>query len=226
MTLGEIVKEVRAEAGHALTPAQGLNTLETLYRLIRKTEEELWTAFEWPQLIIRVNIPTSSGQYKYAYDASMGFDQIRGAFYSHDGQHWTPLEYGIAEDCIGATGDNNQTGPTARFWEDANPDIYFRVWPTPSQGGWIRFRGMRLLTPMLIDTDMSTLDGLLLAQLVASKLLTRAKAEDAQVATQAAQRHLQKLLANKVSNKHKVSTMGANRRPASSRLTPYLDYIP
>lgn len=225
-TLGEIVKDIRAEAGHALTPSQGINTLETLQRAVRSTEYELWTAFEWPQLMLRTNLQTAAGQASYAYPAELGFDQIRGAFWSSDGNYWTPLEYGIPEDCIKGDGTNRVAGSDARFWEDGNPDSLFRIWPTPDRPGYIRFRGMRPLNEMLTDTDFCTLDAHLIVLLVSARLLMRAKAEDAQAQQQAAQRHLQKLLANTVSNKHKVSTFGANRRPVSSRLRPYLDYIP
>lgn len=225
-TLGEIIRKVRAKAGHALTPSQGLNTIDTLRELVREKEYELWVAFEWPQLMQRYNVQTASGQASYAYPPTLVFDQIRGAFWSSEGHHWTPMEYGIPEDCIDGNGVNSASGSNARFWEDGNPDSLFRIWPTPDRAGWVRFRAMRPLAPMIDDTDYCTLDAGLIALLVAGDQLMRAKADDAQAVQQAGQRHLQKLLAAQVSNKHKVSTFGANRQPASSKLRPYLDYIP
>jgi hypothetical protein len=70
---------------------------------------------------------------------------------------------------------------------------------------------MRPLNPLINDDDYCTLDPTLITLRVSAELLTRAKAEDAQTKMQSFQRHLQKLLAIKVSDKHKVSTFGSMR---------------
>lgn len=232
-TLSELVRDVRAEAGHALTVSQGLNTIDTLKHLIRRTEKELWTAFDWPQLVLRSDITTQSGQVDYSYPADITFDQIRHVYWApQNSALWSEVEFGIPEDGIMPSGAASQvqTGSSIRYWDtyisSASAEPKMRLWPTPTQGGVIRVKGLKNLNTLVDDTDHCTLDPTLITLLVSSELLTRAKAEDAQSKTQKAQRHLQKLLANKVSKKQKVTTFGANRRFPSRTLKPYIDYIP
>lgn len=230
-TLSELVRDVRAEAGHALTVSQGLNTIDTIKHLIRRTEKELWTAFDWPQLVLRSDIIAQSGQVNYAYPVDIGFDQIRHVYWEpQNGSHWSEIEFGIPEDGIPTSGSSSgPTGSALQFWDtyisSSTSTPMMRFWPTPSQGGTIRVKGLKHLNPLIDDSDFCTLDPTLITLLVSSELLTRSKAEDAQAKTQKAQRHLQKLLANKISKKQKVTTFGANRG-FSKRLTPYIDYIP
>ena len=211
-TLNALVKMVRAEAGHALNVAQGINTVETLKHLIRRTEYELWTSFSWPHLMIRSQVTAAIGQYRYNYPAELSFDQIREFYWAAAGSnHFSVLEYGIPEDCIAIDGTNSTSGPTVKVWEDGQDDTQFRVWPTPNAAGTFRLKGMRVLNNMVDDTDFCTLDPTLITLFVSAELLSRAKAEDAQNKMQKAQRHLQKTLALKTSDKTKVSTMGASR---------------
>jgi len=234
-TLSSLVKAVRAEAGHALTPAQGLNSVETIKHLIRRTENELWTAFAWPQLVIRADIPVSVHQVEYQYPIEMPYDQIRQVYWADQGgSHWRLLEFGVPEDAI--TGSNTpsttQTSPVVQSW-----DTYFNtkagesrlhIWPSPTVPGTLRLRGLRPLNPLVNDDDYCTLDVTLLILFVSAELLARAKAEDADNKLKKAQRHLSKLLANQISNKQKVSTFGASRGVRSSfgRIRPGIDYIP
>lgn len=212
-TLANLVEAVRAEAGHALTPAQGLNSEATLKKLIIRTEKELWTAFTWPTLIIRAQVNVQKDQYRVAYDAKMPFDQIRQAYWCpKSSDHFVKLDYGLPEDCIKSSGLNSTSSQTVQLWEDDGADdTLFRIWPTPTIDGVIRFKGMRPLNRMVNDDDLCTLDPTLIALRVAGELLMRAKAEDAEIKMQGFQRHLQKLLANKVSDKHKISTFGSMR---------------
>ena len=219
-TLTQLVKMVRAEAGHALTPAQGLNTVESLKYLIQRKEYELWTAFTWPTLVVRAQVAGQVGQYKYAYDPLLPFDQIREVWWA-DGasSHYTPLDYGLKIDCIKPDGSNTISGRPL-IWEDGQDDTLFRVWPTPNTAGSFIFQGLKALNSLVNDDDYCTLDPTLIAMFSAAELLQRAKAEDAAGKEKNAQRHLQKLLGNKVSAKHKVSTFGAIRGPHASLLRP------
>jgi|LakMenE18May11ns_1017448.scaffolds.fasta_scaffold9832882_2 hypothetical protein len=226
-TLAALVTAVRSESGHALTVSQGLNAVETLKHLIRRTEYELWVSFQWPHLKIRSQVITAPGQYLYEYPLELGFDQIREVWSVDDNSsNWHPLEYGIPEPCIKPDGKNSRTG-VPQLWEDGQEDNKFRVWPTPDRKGNIRVVGMRGLNNMIADTDFCTLDPILITLFVSAELLTRAKAEDAAGKLQKAQRHLQKLLGMRVSAKHKVSTFGSSRG-AHDRAGPRpgIDYIP
>jgi hypothetical protein len=213
VTLGTLVKMVRAEAGHALTPSQGLNTVDTLKHLIKRTEEELWTAFQWPTLTVRWDTSVQVGQTEYMYPAELQFDQIREVLWTpDDGQRWSVVEFGIPEEAHQVYGTTAAHGTTIKYWETQTEE-FLRIWPVPTQKGFIRLKGMKPLNSMCSDDDCCTLDATIITLFVAAELLTRAKADDAKDKLQKAQRHLQKTLANKVSAKHKVSTFGAFNGP-------------
>lgn len=225
-TLGNLVTAVRAECGHALTATQGVNALETIKYLIERTQYELWTSFQWPQLIIRRDILTDIGQHAYQYPAEIDYDQVREMwYYPVNSTRGFKIEFGVPEECITVDNANTREGPTPMYW-DVYDENRFRVWPTSSEQGTIKVKGMRHLNPLVDNTDYCTLDPTLIVLRVAEELLTRAKSADAQSKGQAFQRHLQKLLGNKVSAKMKVSTFGAIRHPTSHNYRPGIDYIP
>lgn len=226
-TLSRLVNLVRAEAGHALSASQGLNALDTIKHLIRRTEEELWTAFYWPTLTVRWDVSVQVDQFEYLYPAELQFDQIRQIFWAPvGGKYWTPLEFGIKEEMISPYGGSIEKGPTLLHWDVGTSEDRIRVWPTPAQTGFIRIKGMKPLNPMCEDDDCCTLDPTLISLFVSAELLSRAKAADAGDKMQKAQRHLQKLLGNKVGAKVKVSTFGVDRMPGVRTLRPGIDYIP
>jgi hypothetical protein len=209
-SLTEMVSNLRAEAGHSLNIAQGSNTESTLKYILKRTQEELWTAFTWPEMVLRDDRPLTAGVYLYGYGTTLKFDAIREAWAANSNDdHWSPIAYGIDESMLlaGSPGNSTTSDPVAR-WEAAGP-TQFRVWPTPqATGGYVRFKGNRELNPLVSSGDNCTLDATCIILFAASELLARSKAEDAANKLQKAQRHLTKLLGNQVSAKNKVSTYG------------------
>jgi len=204
-----MVKNLRSEAGHSLSVAQGVNQVDTLKYLLARTQEELWTAFVWPDLVIRADTQMSPGQYLYNFPATLSYDMIRETWASGASSgSWDTLDFGIDEDkIVPGTGTNTNRADPVQLWDIEGSQ--FRVWPTPdSNGSWVRFKGNKALAPLIADTDVSTLDATVIVLFAAAELLARAKAEDAAGKMQKAQRHLQKLLANKISAKMKVATLG------------------
>jgi hypothetical protein len=223
-TLANMVRNLRSEAGHSLSVAQGQNQLETLKYLLRRTQEELWVAFQWPDLKVRSNVAMAVGQYFYPYDTVLGYDQIREAWWSTaNSAEWSTIGFGVTEDMIKPDNTNTMQSTPVQFW-DVYSETQFRVWPTPSQVGTVRFVGNKPIAPFTADADRSTLDATLIVLFAGAELLARAKAEDAPMKQQKAQRHLLKLLGNKISAKNKVSTLGA--RAGRPTPTPGIDYIP
>jgi hypothetical protein len=228
-TLGELVTDVRAEAGHALTASQGLNAVETLKHILRRTQEELWVAFQWPQLQIRADLQIVAGQTEYAYPAELQFEQIRAVYYAQPKSHtWLPVQYGIPEDAILPEGIAAQKGTTIEFWETtAHEPPRIRIWPEPVNPGYMRLKGMKPLKEMVDTDDYCTLDATAITLFAAEELLIRAKAADAQAKGDKAQRHLKRLLGNQTSAKMKITTFGAQRSDQYNHgLRPGLDYIP
>jgi hypothetical protein len=224
-TLQEMVSSLRAEAGHSTSVAQGLNSEPTLKYLLKRTQEELWTAFVWPELIVRDDRPLVNGTYLYSYGVDLKFDAIREAWASSPSSAtWSMVGYGIGEEKLlpGVGGANSASSNPVQLWESAG--VQFRVWPTPTGSAWLRFKGNRELQPLVSNSDSSTLDATCIILFAASEMLARSKAEDAANKLQKAQRHLTKLLGNQVSAKNKVSTYGARGPTSSQRSTIIAGY--
>ena len=204
-----MVSQLRSEVGHALSVAQGVNQYETLKYLLARTQEELWTAFVWPELVTRGHVSMVAGQPTYPYPVEVSFDMIRQVFVGQSSSdNWDEIAYGIGEDSIKADGTNSKRADPVQAWDVGGP-LTFRVYPTPNTtGSTIRFKGQRALSAFAADSDISTIDGTAIILFTAADLLARAKAEDAANKMQKAQRHLTKLLGNKISAKMKVSTLG------------------
>jgi hypothetical protein len=225
-TLANMVRNLRSEAGHSLSVAQGVNTLETLKYLLKRTQEELWTAFTFPDLKHRADIALVAGTDAYVFPTGMTYDQIRQVLVVlAAGDHWASLTFGIPEDCF----ETNLNLPTPdrgtpAFW-DTDSRNKMIVYPAPATtGGVLRLIGNKPLAPFISDSDLSTLDATLIVLFASVELLARAKAEDAASKEKKAQRHLQKLMGAKISSKMKVSTLGGGY-PNRAVLRPGLDYV-
>jgi hypothetical protein len=219
-TLQEMVSNLRAEAGHSLAVSQGVNTEQTLKYILKRTQEELWAAFVWPEMAIRDDRPMVANQHLYDYSINLKFDAIREAWSAQPGAvAWSPVNYGISEDKIvpGTPAVNTTSSDPVRFWEADGTK--FRVWPTPVNGGWLRFKGNRELSPFVANSDSCSLDATAVILFAASELLARSKAEDAANKLQKAQRHLVKLLGGQVSAKNKISTYGTSPADGGANIT-------
>ena len=227
-TLAQLVIMVRAEAGHSLSAAQGQNTIDTIKALIARTQVELWTAYTWPTLKIRADTQTQQGGYLYNFPSGFSFEQVREVWTAQSTSYnWTPVSFGIPENCISPGGSSSQSGDPVELW-DVNGDTQFRIWPTPSTSNYfVRMIGMKEYVPLLSDSDVSTIDATAISLFTAAELLARAKAEDAAMKLTKAQKYTLALMGNSVSAKRRVSTMGTGSptRPRQ-QATPYLDYVP
>jgi hypothetical protein len=223
-TLANCVYALRAEAGHSLSSAQGQNLVDVLKYLLKRSQQELWTAYQWPTLMQSGDTQMVAGQYLYNYPAGFDFEAIRQSYTAPaSSSQWLPLAYGIDETYIMPGGANSQSGDGPQLWR---PELdKFRVWPTPiSANNWTRFRGMKPLNAFIADSDVSTLDAMAIVLFAATEVLTRSKAADAPAKLKKAQNHLTVILGNTVSAKRRVSTLGATslmRMP-----TPGIDYVP
>ena len=76
VTLLELRRELRAEIGASLNPAQGVQAQDTIDVLLARQQRELWDAYNWQHLKMWVDIPLISNQEIYSYPPAMAFDQI------------------------------------------------------------------------------------------------------------------------------------------------------
>jgi hypothetical protein len=230
-TLANCVYNLRGETGHSLNTAQGQNNIDTLKYILKRAQQELWTAYVWPTLMTSYDLQTVAGQFIYTFPTGIAFEDIRKTFVAPDSAStWRPgLDYSQdMEDLILPGGSNSQSGDGPQFWRPHNDGTLpnqFRIWPTPvTSNYWIRFRAMKQLAAFIADADVSTLDAMTIVLFSAAEILARAKAEDAANKLRKAQVHLMALLGNTVSAKRRTATLGSSAR--HYRPTPGLDYIP
>jgi hypothetical protein len=232
-TLANCVYNLRGETGHSLSAAQGQNNIDTLKYILKRAQQELWTAYVWPQLMQSVDMSTVAGQFLYDYPTPVGystplqFDDIRKTFVAPSlTSPWQPgFDYlQEMDDLINGDGTNTQAGDGPQFWRPYTP-TQFRLWPTPVTANYqIRFRAMKSLAAFIDDADVSTLDAMTIVLFSAAEILARSKAEDAPNKLRKAQNHLLATLGNSISSKRRTATLGSSAR--AYRPTPGLDYIP
>lgn len=109
--------------------------------------------------------------------------------------------------------------------------LKLEVWPLPASATLLRLEGQMPLTALVADTDVCTLDDLLIVQWTAAKLLARMKSADAPAMLEEAKESLKRLVGADNSDSQ-VFSMGGNRhghlrhRDPSEIPTVAINYTP
>jgi hypothetical protein len=222
--LRDLVRGVRAESGKSLSVALGVAEYDSIVYQLQSKQEQLYYDYDWPFLIDHEPVPLVSGTMYYDFPPTISFDFVNDVWCSEDDTTaFMPVGYGIGPTQFNRIAKGT-TGWPVRNWMVSDNQI--EVWPVPSQAGFLRVIGRRALTPLVDDTDVSTLDGTLLVLFVASDILARQKSEDARVKLTAAQRYLRNLARRQTSNKQNPIILGGGMHTHVRHLRPGLDYIP
>jgi hypothetical protein len=232
--LGTLVTNLRMEIGHSTNAATGINLRDQLVYIINRTEEELALEFSWPQLRVDRDVLISLGARYYAYPSDLPFEMIERAWLIYN-TLYAEIEYGIGPEQFALFNSNVgfTSWPVQRWMHNYDTNTY-ELWPVPnqapaatptSQAALIRFRGTRMPTPMVNDSDNCTLDATAILLFAAAEYLARAKAEEASSRLDKAKNYLRQARARQSSNKQRPFVMGgghgANFGPRIG-----LDYIP
>jgi hypothetical protein len=242
VTLLELRRELRAETGTSLNPAQGVQAQATIDIVLARQQRELWDAYNWQHLKIWSDIPLSQGQAAYNYPAAMGFDQIiRMWVASSASAQWRALAYGVKAWMVGpgplALGTpvrwrNLITVDVSGATPVTNPVGQFGLLPAPASAGMLlRVEGQAPLNPLIADTDTCIIDSKAIVLFAAAEMLAVQKSEGAPMKLQKAQNYLRRLLSDQGADKRTNYNMGGNYRfgndPDKGRhAVPYIDYIP
>jgi len=221
--LSQMIADLRAEVGHSLQAAQGVNSRDMLAYRLRAAQSDLYEENAWPFLLVWRPLDVKQHVRYYAYADDLPFQQITEAW-AMIGNQWQAMGYGIgAPEFNTLNSDKGVEGWPVRKWQhDADRDMR-EVWPIPTQDGLLRFRGLMPLKPLLNDSDKSTLDGPLVVLTAAAGMLARSKAEDAQLVGNRAAKRLTKLLGR--GQKRKPFVVGGSSE-ANPPPRPYIDFIP
>jgi len=242
VTLLELRRELRAETGTSLNPAQGVQAQDTIDILLARQQRELWDAYNWQHLKLWVDVPVTGGQAIYTYPPEMGFDQIVSIYIAQvtkddpvdaakitSSTSWTPLTYGIKAFMM-------QLGPT-RFgkpvrWSNrvtvniagatpvTNPVGQFQLLPTPEDltltapktSYMLRFEGQAPISPLIAPTDTCILDSKAIVLFAAAEILATQKSEAAPMKLTKAQNYLRRILADQGADKRQNYNMGGQYR--------------
>lgn len=162
--LGALVQMLRRELGIAESPALGRNMREAHCQALRSAQERLYSAHDWPFKIIERDITGTMGQRYYAPPSDMSLEDIRDVHVRY-GSLWQPCPRGIGTcEYNQVNSDEGVKQDYIRRWEVYNDPVtngdMIEVWPIPasSAASRLRFRGVRKLSPLVMDADKADLD--------------------------------------------------------------------
>lgn len=226
-TVNTLVEMLRRELKIAENPALAQNVRPAHINALRSAQVRLWQEFDWPFKIIRRDVTLSAGERYYALPANLDFENIRDAQVLWSSL-WFPIERGINEqDYNYINSDNGARLDPVRKWQiyndpDTNSDM-IEMWPIPvSNGGLVRFRGVKKLSNFVSNSDTADLDDDLLVLHAAIDFITNPR--DVAKAQAKATRHYMNLRRNTSDNATIVS--GGGRDPRQHIRPPQIVITP
>ena len=191
------------------TPSTSIKTL------IARTQVELWTAYQWPTLKIRADTPPHKGSISTI--SRTGFLSSRCARSGRRRARRTPGRRSLTASprtCIAPGGNSSQSGDPSSVGTSTATSSGSGRRRRPSNY-FVRMIGMKAYTPLLRRQRRVDYRRDCISLFIAAELLARAKAEDAPMKLQKAQKYTLALMGNSISAKRRVSTLatGAPSHP-------------
>lgn len=188
-TLDEMVTMLRAECGESTNASMGINSVEGLYQLIRRTQELLFDEFDFGSMQIDTDEDILPGENIYTFNDDVDSGRITGTWVNTTGT-WVGMSYGISPmDYNASDPEDDQRETTPMKWR-LLPDNQFEVWPKPSVTGKLRFRHHLQLKPLVAGSDKGTLDANLIVLYCAAERMASKKDQTAPLKLKLAERRL------------------------------------
>lgn len=183
-TLGELLTKLRIAARYDPNPALS-KQFEPLFRqTLSDVQERLYDQFDWPFLKVQADKALVAGERYYDVPANMNLERINAVDVVVGGI-WQPVERGISLDNYsGCDSDAGARRDPVERWDiiDAGDGEQVEVWPIPAtNGGKLRFSGLRKLKPLVDDSDRAELDAQLIVCFSAAELLVGRNDNEAQL---------------------------------------------
>jgi hypothetical protein len=198
-TLGQLISDVRAEAGHSLQANLGVAMRDVIINILQRQQRRLWEDYDWPFLRVKENVVAAATQRYYDIPPNLTVERLELVEFNY-AQQWQKMFYGIGGRELNTyDSDNGVTGWPLEHW-DTYGDDQFEVWPVPANNGSlsplegvVRFTGIRNLRPLVAESDVADLDDTLLVLFTAAEILAREKSADAALKLQMAEKHYTRL---------------------------------
>jgi hypothetical protein len=178
-SLSQLRDQLRAEIGASANPAMGTNAVHSMNLMLSRTQERLWNDFDWPFMVVDRDVPMQTGQRYYAFPSDLDFNRVFQTDVKYSAT-WRTVGYdiGVEQFNFMDSDEGERQDPVLR-WQHTG-DVQFEVWPIPASNDTIiRFKGVRNLKPLVMDTDVCDLDDKLIVLFAAAEMLAHNKAADA-----------------------------------------------
>lgn len=176
-TLLALVADLRAELLQSVNSAHGVNLLPAHKVILARVQDQLWLDHSWAHLRTDRDVDLAAGQRYYDLPTDMDMDRIEDVQVKWSGR-WHPLRRGIEPTAQynAFDSDTDVRAEPAMHWAPYGTG-QFEVWPIPVSDGLqtVRFRGIRVLNPLVDDADVCELDARLIVLTAASELAADAK---------------------------------------------------
>lgn len=186
--LSQLVDMLRAETGQSTSVSVGVSKLPELKQLLRRTQETLYDAYDWPFLRVQPFKNLSAGARYYDFPTDLNMERVEEVVVWWNGEPF-PLTRGIGFENYAAydSANDERTDPVTHWdvrWTGSAEQV--EVWPIPATTYTttnkyrLQFKGIRPLRTMVSDSDVADLDDQLIVLFAAAEILARQKSEDAQ----------------------------------------------
>lgn len=225
LQLSEMITNLRAEVGHSLVAAHGVNLEDTLKYTLQRVQRELYLSHDWPELTADEKVAFTADNRYLTNPTYINYTRIN-RMWCAEGTEWCPMEHGIdpAHYSLYKSETPAVTSfPILRYKYDPIQDA-IELWPVPSQNGNVLVRGTKKLDVLVDSADTSTLDGDLIVLYAAADVLAHQRSEDAALKLQKAQSYLASMRRNQGSQKR--GPIALNPATGGRRPRPGIDFIP
>ena len=217
--LSDLITQLRAEAGHSVLAAAGVDNKPALVQILNRVQEVLYDDFNWPFKTIMPFLNLTAGGRYYSLPSSIDFEHIvRVAVYFADQPSGIDKGISYPEYAVFDSEQDERSSPVQRW------DIKYvtsveklEVWPIPDDNTQkLQFFGQQKLVKMVADGDVAMLDDSLIVLTCAAELLARQKDEDAPLKQKMAKARYNQLRAL-YTQSNEPFVMGGGTNPKPSR---------
>lgn len=221
-TLESAVGDLKDEIRQTRAINLGIDNESALKRLIRRQQNLLYHAYDWPFLCSFQSIDLAAGQRYYDLPSGYSVEGLIEANVVYSGRP-VPVARGIGfEEYAGFNSDDDERADPLLKWDvrAVGNAVQIEAWPIPSSNDQVLwFKCKRDLRQLVEDSDVLDLDDDLIVLFAAAEILAHQKSADAKVKADMAATHFQRLKGRVTGGSEPVKIGGGADRPRAHGTT-------